>query len=192
MFVVVTGGSGSGKSAMAEDISQSLCSGPKIYAATMIAYDEESRRRIERHRKQRTGRQFTTLECPSGLEELVFEEKVPLILLECISNLVANELYSGEDFSMQDPEETAERIICGIEHLADRADHLVVVTNEMFQNGTKDDEMKQYLSVAGQVNRYLMEKADVFIEAVYGLPYFWKGSGHIHTEKGTWVWDKTD
>lgn len=172
MFVAVTGGSGSGKSAMAEDISQSLCSGPKIYAATMIAYDEESRRRIERHRKQRAGRQFTTL--------------------ECISNLVANELYNGKDFSMQDPEETAERIIRGIEHLADRADHLVVVTNEMFQNGTKDEEMKQYLSVAGQVNRYLMEKADVFIEAVYGLPYFWKGSGHLHTEKGTWVWDKTD
>lgn len=192
MFVTVTGGSGSGKSAMAEDISQSLCSGPKIYAATMMVYDEESRRRIERHRKQRAGRQFTTLECPSGLEEVVFEEKVPLILLECVSNLTANELYSGEDFSMQDPEETAERIIRGVAHFADSADHLVVVTNEMFQNGTKDEEMKQYLSVAGRVNRYLMEKSDVFIEAVYGLPYFWKGSGYLHMEKGTWVWDKTD
>ena len=93
---------------------------------------------------------------------------------------------------MQDPEETAERIIRGIAHFADSADHLVVVTNEMFQNGTKDDEMKQYLSVAGRVNRYLMAKSDVFIEAVYGLPYFWKGSGHLHMEKGTWIWDKTD
>ena len=43
MVVTVTGGSGSGKSRMAEEISQALCGGRKLYIATMIVCDEESR-----------------------------------------------------------------------------------------------------------------------------------------------------
>lgn len=114
MFVAVTGGAEAESPPWQKTSLRASCSGPKIYAATMMVYDEESRRRIERHRKQRAGRQFTTLECPSGLEEIHFEEKAALILLECVSNLTANELYSGENFAMQDPEETAERIIRGL------------------------------------------------------------------------------
>ena len=192
MVVTITGGSGSGKSRMAEAISEALCSGPKLYAATMRVYDQESRKRVERHRKQREGGQFATLECPSGVERIRFEKKEGLILLECISNLVANELYRGEQFAMQDPKETAGRIIRGIGHLAENADHLVVVANELFQSGIKDREMQAYLQVAGAVHRFLMERSDVFIESVYGLPYFWKGSGLLTQEKGKWVWNKKD
>ena len=174
MVVTVTGGSGSGKSRMAEEISQALCGGRKLYIATMIVCDEESRKRMERHQRQRAGMYFETVEQPFGLERLTFKEKERLILLECMSNLIANELYGGENFAMRDPKETKETIIRGIGHLREHAEHLVVVSNEMFRNGTYSVEMNDYLKVAGQVDRYLAGCSDIVIESVFGIPYFWK------------------
>ena len=84
MVVTVTGGSGSGKSRMAEEISQALCGGRKLYIATMIVCDEESRKRMERHQRQRAGMYFETVERPFGLERLTFKEKERLILLDCM------------------------------------------------------------------------------------------------------------
>ena len=50
MMILVTGGSGSGKSAFAEETVLSLGEARRIYIATMQAFDEESHRRIRRHR----------------------------------------------------------------------------------------------------------------------------------------------
>lgn len=49
MMVLVTGGSGSGKSAFAEDKILSFGEGRRIYIATMHPYDEESHLRVRRH-----------------------------------------------------------------------------------------------------------------------------------------------
>ena len=58
MITLITGGSGSGKSAYAEE--QVLLEGEarRIYIATMYPYDEESHRRIDRHRRMRAGKGF--------------------------------------------------------------------------------------------------------------------------------------
>ena len=50
MMTVVTGGSGSGKSAFAEDKIVSFGPAKRIYIATMHPYDEESHKRVARHR----------------------------------------------------------------------------------------------------------------------------------------------
>ena len=50
MFILVTGGSGSGKSEFAENIAMKL-GGKMLYVATMKPYDDECLKRIERHRK---------------------------------------------------------------------------------------------------------------------------------------------
>jgi len=62
MLVVVTGGSGSGKSAFAEETVLSFGEARRIYIATMQAFDEESHRRIRRHRHMRAGKGFETIE----------------------------------------------------------------------------------------------------------------------------------
>ena len=103
MVTLVTGGSGSGKSAFAEQEIVRLGKRRRIYIATMKPWDEECRRRIERHRLMRADKQFETVECYRGLERL----KLPAagkdgeltgaaeyaVLLECLSNLVSNELF---------------------------------------------------------------------------------------------------
>ena len=83
MFYVVTGGSGSGKSAFAEDlicrnhdVSGTGQSGDSlIYIATMVPYGEETKRKIRRHREMRMNKGFSTIECYTGLDALT--ENVP-------------------------------------------------------------------------------------------------------------------
>ena len=96
MLTLVTGGSGSGKSAFAEDRVLSFGDAQRIYIATMHPFDEESHKRIERHQKMRAGKGFETVECYTGLKNV----KLPagcVVLLECMSNLVANEMLKNRE-----------------------------------------------------------------------------------------------
>lgn len=52
------------------------------------------------------------------------------ILLECISNLVANELYR-EDGTLNDLKETKEKVLAGVRRLSNSTTRLVIVTNEV-------------------------------------------------------------
>ena len=53
MMILITGGSGSGKSAYAEQKILEFGALNRIYIATMYPFDEESHRRIKRHRNMR-------------------------------------------------------------------------------------------------------------------------------------------
>ena len=71
MMILVTGGSGSGKSAYAEELAVSLTTagGQRYYLATMQPFGEEGRRRIERHKKLREGKGFLTIEQPTAIHQ---------------------------------------------------------------------------------------------------------------------------
>lgn len=166
MMHVITGGSGSGKSAYAESQVKAAGDGKRIYIATMIPYGEEGRQRVLRHRKMREEKQFETLECYTSLHEIT----VPagsIVLLECMSNLVANEVFEPDGAH----ERTIEAIMRGICHLREQAKHLFVVTNEVFSDGMEyDSETMRYLSYLGAVNQGLAGTADFVTEVVYGIP----------------------
>ena len=91
MFHVITGGSGSGKSAYAEQCILDLKGENRIYIATMYPFDEESHQRIQRHRKMRKEKKFSTIECYTGLKNVEIPKDAH-VLLECMSNLTANEM----------------------------------------------------------------------------------------------------
>ena len=92
---MVIGGSGSGKSEFAETICMELPAEKKCYIATMQAFDEESRARIAKHRKARSGKGFETIEQGTHLEAVCLPGGCTA-LLECMSNLVANEVFAPE------------------------------------------------------------------------------------------------
>lgn len=166
MIHIVTGGSGSGKSAFAEEQIVNLQGDTRIYIATMYPFDEESRRRVERHRRMRAGKGFETVECYTHLEDLKIPEGAD-VLLECMSNLTANERYQEGGAG----EHTYEAVCRGIEALAAQAANLVVVTNEVFSDGIAyDRETEQYLKDLGSINQYLARIADRVTEVVYGIP----------------------
>jgi phosphoribosylaminoimidazolecarboxamide formyltransferase/IMP cyclohydrolase/phosphoribosylaminoimidazolecarboxamide formyltransferase len=70
---------------------------------------DETMKKIERHHRLRAGKGFRTLEKYTDLSELEIPKNQG-ILLECISNLVANELYR-EDGTLNDLKETKEEIL---------------------------------------------------------------------------------
>lgn len=174
MFRVVTGGSGSGKSAYAEQCVLDFGPAKRIYIATMFPFDEECDKRIQRHRQMRKEKQFETLECYTGLKHADIP-KDSVVLLECMSNLTANEMYQENGAG----ERTVEEILAGIEWLLGRARHLVVVTNEIFSDGiTYDPDTCRYQSYLGQINSAMGCMADTVTEVVYGIPLAVKGEKH--------------
>ena len=97
----------------------------------MQAFDEESHRRIRRHRHMRAGKGFETIERYTELNELLIPKDC-VVLLECMSNLVANEMFREDGFHP----EVAEKITEGVKNLLSQAKHVVIVTNEIFSEGS--------------------------------------------------------
>ena len=195
MLYIVTGGSGSGKSEYAEQTAvqcRNRTGGTLWYLATMRIWDDEGRKRVERHRRMRAAKGFETIERYTGLETLelreTFEELNPagldaeqetdslkywesrrvaqkqVLLLECMSNLVLNEFYDQENGA-------EERILQGIKHLQKQCGDLIIVTNEIFSDGvTYEPESERYIELLGRINRDLGQMADSVTEVVYGIP----------------------
>lgn len=167
MLTIIIGGSGSGKSAFAERLAADL-PGTRIYLATMAAGDPESLERIARHRQQRRGLGFETLERPLDLEgaELPADANV---LLEDLSNLLANEMFSPEGGGM-------DAVRRGLDALIRRCRNLTVVSNEIFSGGTEyEGETLAYIQNLALLNRFVAERADLAVEVVCGLPNVLKG-----------------
>lgn len=172
MMTLIIGGSGSGKSAYAEDYIISLSEEKKkYYIATMQVYDAECEKKIERHRMLRNGKGFSTIEQPVDIGKAIgkMEAGERIALLECISNLTANEMFAG---GVPETEEiVAEKIVKGIETLSKELTHLVIVSNNVFEDGKVYDKTTMaYIRAMGRVNEKLAEMADEVVEVVVGIP----------------------
>ena len=194
MITLVTGGSGSGKSAYAESLLSS-CEGIRYYIATMQIYDAEGEKKVERHRKLRAGKGFLTIESPMNVGKIRFacageaeqaqyrqgaERKVQgssgkkSALLECMSNLTANEMFTKD--GMKSEEEIVEKIVSEIQTISQKLDNLVIVTNNVFEDGViYDAGTMEYLKALGRINAALARLADRVAEVVVGIPVELKG-----------------
>lgn len=196
MITLIIGGSGSGKSAYAEDYVLAAATDlPKYYIATMQVYDAEGERKVERHRRLRAGKGFVTIEQPTdigkagikiagnawneqekgdihevdGMDAPNEEKQGGVALLECISNLVANEMFSGEQ--MPETDAVVRRVTEEIEALAKQLTHLVIVSNNVFEDGIAyDASTLRYIEVLGRINTRLADLADHVLEVVVGIP----------------------
>lgn len=172
MLILVTGGSGSGKSAYAEKYIDTLAENTKkYYLATMQVWDEEGKRKVERHQKQRADRGFQTIEQPVSVEKALqrINTKKAYVLLECMSNLIANEMFDGG--RVQSENEVFSKIISGIERLRQELACLVIVTNNVFEDGILYEKATmEYIRTLGAVNGRLASMADEVIEVVVGIP----------------------
>ena len=172
MMTLIIGGSGSGKSAYAEDYTISLSEDrKKYYIATMQIYDEEGKRKVERHRMHRSGKGFSTIEQPIDIGKAAekMEAGDRTALLECISNLTGNEMFSEEVSETE--EVVTEKIVGGIAALNRQLAHLVIVSNNVFEDGNVYDKTTMaYIRAMGRINQKLAELADEVVEVVVGIP----------------------
>ncbi len=195
MLRLVIGGSASGKSEYAEQLILSLSEGaPVDYIATMKCSDEEVKQRIEIHKGRREGTAFHTIEKPDRLSEIDKNSLSAYGMLECVSNLLANGMFSSSaenhessdeeiaaahsDENADEPadsrEEQNELVIRLVEEITELAKHyteFVVVTNDIFEDSIVFDEItRKYIRCLGDINRLLTEKAGSVTEVVCGIP----------------------
>jgi adenosylcobinamide kinase/adenosylcobinamide-phosphate guanylyltransferase len=173
MFTLVVGAAASGKSAFAERLIVEAGDAPRTYIATMQPFDQECRARIEKHRAMRAEKRFTTVERYTGLSALKLPQRGS-VLLECLSNLAANELYSPQGAGSE--QGALDAIDSGVDNLLAQCRDLVVVSNEIFTDGVDyGPGIQPYLRLLAGANRLLARKADRVCEVVCGLPQFYKG-----------------
>ncbi len=166
MTILLTGGSGCGKSAYAERLIDAMPREGRVYLATMRVADDESALRVERHRARRAGRGFRTLEWPLALGEAPVAAG-SVALLEDLPNLLANEMFSGGDWRRVAPDLAA---------LAAKCRHLVIVTNDVFSDGVAyDGQTREYMRRLALINRAAAELSDYAAEVVYSIPVTLKG-----------------
>ena len=149
MLTLIVGGSASGKSAFAENYAMEAGEN-RIYIATMQPMDNECLARIEKHRGMRAQKNFQTVECYTGLKQ-VRVPKDSVVLLECMSNLTANEIYAPEG----------------------------VGEDRCSEETNYDPSTVRYLDILGKINREIAKMADAAAEITAGCWIWHKQGGKI-------------
>ena len=169
MIVLVYGGGSSGKSAYAEDYVCQTQYKNKYYLATMSATDPESLERIKRHRKLREGKSFITLEESVDIVNAIDKiDSDSVVLLECMSNLVANEMF--RDGQINSADYCTSKILKDLRALEEKTGELVIVSNNVFEDGNEYDEVtKEYLRTLGKINSQISAMAEKSVEVVVGI-----------------------
>lgn len=170
MFLLVTGGSGSGKSSYAEKRVCETAAPYRYYIATMQVYGEEGRKKVQRHQEMRAAKNFVTLEWPVDVYHAVEQmENKGTALLECISNLVANEMFRDGEIIPED--QVVDKVIRDVELIHKCMDTLVVVTSNVYDDGiTYEEGTMAYIRAMGRITQMLARMADEVVEVVVGIP----------------------
>ncbi|MGO8695355.1 MAG: bifunctional adenosylcobinamide kinase/adenosylcobinamide-phosphate guanylyltransferase [Rectinemataceae bacterium] len=156
MRILVTGGVKSGKSRHALELAAAF-EPPRRFLATALAFDDEMREKIARHRAEREGR-FETIEEPLEIHERVGER----MILDCVPLWLNNLLYyeRGGDF---------EPILGALIERLPR--DIVIVTNEVGMGFVPVDPVaRRYGVLLGTANARLAAVCDRVVLMVAGIP----------------------
>ncbi|WP_312371996.1 bifunctional adenosylcobinamide kinase/adenosylcobinamide-phosphate guanylyltransferase [Lachnoclostridium sp.] len=176
MRYLITGGSGSGKSAYAEEIASSLGL-PVYYLATMQAYGGEGKKRVKRHRLLRSGRNFHTIEKSLTVNEVTVP-KESVVLLECLSNLLANEMFDPKGIGTDG---LVNGVLRQVELLSEKTTHLIVVSNDIgFDGNSYDEGTSLYIKALGELHTRLAEGFEHVVEVVCGISLNHKGPRSVN------------
>lgn len=194
-LVVLTGGARSGKSSVAENMADRCSEDVTVVVFGSGDGDQEMSERIARHKADRP-EGWNLIEAKDSVEwtERVGEQ---VLLLDCLGTLLAKvmsevegEMGEGDpsfdaEFSPEYAKECERRFAALVGWLLKRADHTVVVTNEV-----GDGVVPAYASgrvfrdVLGRANRSLVDRADRAYLVVAGRML---NLLELPTE-GTWPW----
>ena len=166
--ILVSGANGSGKSRFAEGMVGKTVD-TRYYIATMVAQSEDNERRIEKHKRQREGLGFVTLEVPYQVRKAPVEPD-SVILLEDMTNLLGNTVFAHGGCT----EDVYQDICC----LAEKCKLLIVVTISGMNSAEYTGETADFIDSINELNGRFFDLADAAAEMVDGVPV-WK-KGYIH------------
>ncbi|MBR6451243.1 MAG: bifunctional adenosylcobinamide kinase/adenosylcobinamide-phosphate guanylyltransferase [Lachnospiraceae bacterium] len=177
MTVLVIGEPDSGKSACAEELALQTEGRKRYYLATMKVMDEAGEKRVIAHRDKRAGKGFVTIECQREIGAVTEQMEAPkeaVLLLECVSNLVANTMHDDPRWSrLTKPVETdedlcrafADSVAEEILKLSERVHDLIIVTNDYEKDDPGYDAgTKLYIRLLDLVNERVAKFSDRVVD----------------------------
>lgn len=170
-IILIAGSNGSGKSVFAESLV-ARTTGERFYIATMQSQGDYNRQRIEKHRRQREGLGFTTMEKPYVVSDAAVSSD-SVVLLEDASNLLANSIFEKGG--------STDSVFRDILNLSSRCKELFIVTISGLSAEGYDGETADYIHAMDKLNRDLADAADTVVEMRQGTPVYMKGDSHDFT-----------
>lgn len=182
-MILITGGARSGKSMFAEKLAKEK--GNKIlYIATAIAFDEEMKIRIKKHKEVRPAT-WTTYEGYSNLKTVIYKNEgiYSCILLDCVTIMLTNlmiDFIGRKDAGEIDFLELEKMILQEIEELLEACQKtnapMIFVTNEIGMGIVPESQISRHFrDIAGKVNQRIAKEAQKVYFVVSGIPVCIKG-----------------
>lgn len=179
-LIYISGGARSGKSGFAEKYMDEKYD-RKIYLATGVAFDEEMRDKISKH-KRRRGKNWKTIENYKNLPTLLkgHIEGYDAILLDCLTNMVSNLMIIDNDrdwekITMEELRKVKEKIVRDVNEILDFVEEndidMVIVSNELGMGLVPDNYLGRYFrEIAGKINQIAASKSEEAYFVVSGIP----------------------
>lgn len=182
--ILITGGVRSGKSRFAQELAL-RADGPVLFVATAEAGDEEMKRRIEAHRRERSAA-WSTLEVTTHIGSHI-EQKIGgsrVVVVDCITLLVSNVFnrYSHQTDEQIDGSLIEKEVTREISELVECINRVnasfIIITNEVGLGLVPANKTgRVYRDLLGKANQMLAERADEVYLMVAGLPLPVKPAG---------------
>ncbi|MGM9760001.1 MAG: bifunctional adenosylcobinamide kinase/adenosylcobinamide-phosphate guanylyltransferase [Parabacteroides sp.] len=167
-IILITGGQRSGKSGYAQRRALSLSPHP-VYLATSRIWDDEFRKRVERHQRDR-GPEWTNIEEEKYLSTHHLEGRV--VVIDCVTLWGTNFFFDNDSQVESSLEQLKEEFL----KFTDQQATFLFVTNELGMGGVSVDEVqRKFTDLQGWLNQFIASNADEVILMVSGIPVQIKG-----------------
>jgi adenosylcobinamide kinase/adenosylcobinamide-phosphate guanylyltransferase len=176
MKIFISGGCKNGKSYYAQHLAKLQCTDTLYYIATMKPVDKEDDERIARHRQDREGWGFITIEQPTDIEHILDKCRYNAsFLLDSLTALLANEMFlPNAGFDKHIYEHAGEKISHGLRRITDTIENIVIVSDYIYGDGhiygRYSDPLQlteKYSKSLAQIDRTAAENSDIVLEIAY-------------------------
>jgi adenosylcobinamide kinase/adenosylcobinamide-phosphate guanylyltransferase len=166
MKIFISGGCKNGKSHYAQRLAKAQQTDYLYYIATMNSVDKEDDERIIRHRKERGGWGFTTVEQPFDIENILKKcDCDGSFLLDSLTALLANEMFLP-DGSVN--KKADGKIINGLLQIINKIENIVIVSDYIYSDAFIYDELtEKYRKSLAEIDRAAAKNCDVVLEVAY-------------------------
>jgi len=178
MRIFISGGCKNGKSSHAQRLAKQQCAPgkPLYYLATMIPKDTEDRERIWRHRWERAGLGFETVEVSGSLRPVIKEWLDPAgsVLLDSVTALLSDGMFTaGGRVDMEAHVHLKHELLA----LLEACPNVVLVSDGIYSDAWRYRPLTEaYRQRLAWLDCELTKACDVVLEAAFGNLAVFKGN----------------
>ncbi|MDR1300032.1 MAG: bifunctional adenosylcobinamide kinase/adenosylcobinamide-phosphate guanylyltransferase [Oscillospiraceae bacterium] len=178
MRVFISGGCKNGKSYYAQRLASAMRGTGLYYIATMLPGDDEDIERVRRHRRERLGWGFETVEQPRDIAGILQKcDRGATFLLDSLTALLANEMFPGGGRMNAG---AADKVCGELARVLDAIDDIVVVSDYIYADGLAFDALtEEYMRSLAQLDRLAASKCDAVVEVSFSAVAVHKGGDII-------------